>query len=481
MVKFIHPMKVRLIQVIFLLIAYSSAIDAQKIWTLEACVQRAIEKSLQAQNGDLLLRSSEIDIRQGRHARYPNLSAGANIGWNFGRTIDPTSNQFITETFFNNGLSLSSNVVLYNGNKINNSIRQAEANNKAALKDLEQIKRDISLNVASIYLNILFAKENLANAQRQLDLTKEQKNMIQKQITVGNLPENDILDVEAQIAMNEQTVTENKNLLDMQLLSLKQIMMLDIDDTIDVVVPEGIQVTTDPDLVTFDELFMNAERNQAALQADEMRIRSAELGQKLATADYLPSLFAGGQLRSNYSNKGFVIDGYNPVVVEQDIIFNGQQATIGIPQNVPVLKEQPYFDQINQNLSYGIGISASIPIYNNYSAKLGVQRAKLNLERAQLAYDQTRETLKITVGQAYADAKAAKRRFMAAQKTSETQTVVYENALRKFNAGNINVFELNRMKTSMESAETNFLIAKYDYIFRSRVLDFYMGKPIQLN
>ena len=465
---------------VFLLVTQST-LFGQKIWTLEACVNRAIENSFQVEGSRIALQNTEVDLRQANHGRYPNLSGSTNVGWNFGRTIDPTRNEFVTETFFNNGFSLNSNAILYNGGRITNSIKQSDANNKAALKDLDQSKRDISLSVSSIYLNILFAKENLQNATQQLSQTKDQLTLLNKQIAVGNRPENDRMEIEATIAQNEQTLVEAQNNLNIQLLNLKQALRINISESIDIASPPAIKIDTDPEIVTFDELYTSALRNQSSVHAEEMRVKSAFLGEKIAAAELIPSLFAGGSLRTNYSNKGFTprVTGvtYNP----NTVLINNQEVSVGFPSPIVELDRIPYFDQFTDNLSYGVGVSMNIPIYSNLANRSNVQRAKLNTSRAELAYEQVKETLKITVGQAHADAKAAKARFLATEKTKNAQNNVYNNAIKRFENGSTNVFELSRLKTLSDAAATNHLIAKYDYLFRTKVLDFYLGKPIQLN
>jgi len=211
-----------------------------------------------------------------------------------------------------------------------------------------------------------------------------------------------------------------------------------------------------------------------------MRVKSAQLGEKIAKAEFLPSIGAGGSLRTNYSNKGLNITGYESSIIEQTVFINNQEVTVGFPQQIPQTEKSPYFNQFSDNLSYGVGISMSIPIYNNYTAKAGLQRAQLNTERANLNLTQTKETLKITVGQALSDAKAAKARYLASERTKTAQNNLYNNAIKRFEIGNLNAFELTRLKTSMESSSINALIAKYDYLFRTKVLDFYLGKPIVL-
>lgn len=170
--------------------------------------------------------------------------------------------------------------MLFNSGRINNTIQQGISNNKASLKDLEQTKRDISLNVASLYLNILFAKENLQNAENQLNLTLEQLGQLNKQIAVGNRPENDKLDIEAQKATNEQTIVEARNNLTINMLNLKQLLRLDPDYDMDILTPGEMPVDTDPDIVTFSELYQSALNSQASVAANEMRVKSAQLGEK---------------------------------------------------------------------------------------------------------------------------------------------------------------------------------------------------------
>ena len=450
----------------------------QEIWTLEKCVNHAIDKSLQMQGSQLSMKNSEINVNEAQHARYPNLSASTNVAWNFGRTIDPTRNEFITETFFNNGFSLNSNVLLFNSGRINHSIQQSLINNKASLKDVEQTKRDIALNVASLYLNLLFAKENLQNAENQLNLTNSQLAQLNKQIAVGNRPENDRLDLEAQIANNEQTIVEARNNLNINMLNLKQLLRLDPDYNLDILTPAGLSIDSDPDLITFNELYLSALNNQASVAANDLRLKSAILGEKIARANLYPTVGAGGSLRTNYSNKGLSLKGYDDTVIEQTVFINNQEVKVGFPQQIPQLEKSPYFNQFTDNLSYAIGVSMNIPIYNNYSSKASIQRAQLNTEQASLNLDQTKETLKITVGQALSDAKAAKARYNASEKTKTAQINLYNNAIKRFEIGALNAFELTRLKTQMESSMINTIIAKYDYLFRTKVIDFYLGKPI---
>ncbi len=468
----------KLIIIALVVLACRPGLNGQKIWNLEACIRQAVEKSLQVESAVLAVENTEVTATQTQHSRFPTLNASTNATWNFGRTIDPTRNEFITETFFNNGVSLSTGVTLFNAGRISNSIKQSAMDNRAAVQNLEQVKRDIALNAATFYLNILFAKESIVNAQKQLAQTKNQQQLLEKQIAVGNRPENDRIELEAQLAANEQTLVEAENQFRLGTLNMKQLLRLPPEEAFDIEVPQNLGPSTDPDEVTFEILLQGAMATQPSVAASEWSWKSTILGEKIAASQLYPTIGVGGSLRSNYSNKGFDISGYDEQIINQTVYINGQEVTVGFPQNIPRIEQTPYISQFQDNLSYGFGVTMSIPIYNNYAARLGVQRAKLGQESARVNFEQVKESLKITVGQALNDAKATKARFIAAEKTRRAQQNLYNNAMKRFDNGGINTFELARIKMQVESAEINALISKYDYIFRTRVLDFYLGKGI---
>jgi outer membrane protein len=457
-----------------------SSINGQSTWSLQKCIDHALNNSLQVQASEYNMRLSEVNLMQSRNSRYPDLSANSNIGWNFGRSVDPTNNDFITETFFNNGFGLNSSVSIYNGGKINQSIKQAQTNAMASRSDMQQTQSNIALNVASIYLNTLLAKESLKNARKQLEITTTQGAAIQKQIAVGNRPENDMLDIQAQIAQNEQAIVDGINAEQINLLNLKQWLRLSPDEALDIEIPTGLEVTLDPDIITFSEVYASALKQQSSVEAAQLRVESAQIGEKIAKADYLPSFGGGLSARTNFSNKGRELVGFQNDYEDIDITFNGTPTTIGFPVSQAIFKNSTYFNQVSDNLSYGIGFQLNIPIYNNSVTKANVQRSQINTDRAKNDLDQVKETLKITVGQAIADAKAAKARYNASQKTLTAQENLYNNAIKRFDTGAINTFELTRLKSQMEASSINLINAKYEYLFRTKVIEFYLGRAIKL-
>lgn len=451
---------------------------SQKQFSLQECVNMAIEQNLQLESMDYNVENAEILLKQSRHVRYPNLSFGGNLGNNFGRTIDPTSNAFSTESILSNSFSLSSGVLLFNGFRINNTIEQSKLNTLAWKKDRQQLERDISLNVASAYLNVLFAKENITIAENQLTQTISQRESIEKMIRIGNSPENAIFDLDAQVAQNEQNVVTARNSLDLSLLTLRQLMRLDVNTPLDILTPP---VSVEDDylsLVTYDEILEKGLQNQVGLEAARLRIDAAKSGEKIAEAGYYPSLSMGFNLVSNFSNRFQQVERYESRQIDQDIVFNGQNVTIGFIQDVPVFSPIPYFEQMNNNLSYGIGLSLNVPIYSNYSVKGAALRSKISTATAKNNYEIQKDNVKVTVTQSYAEAKAARARYDAAMKSLTAQERVYNASLKRFETGGLNSYDLVRFKTLYDTAESNALIAKYDLFFRLKVLDFYLGRPI---
>jgi len=473
---------------LFMFLGLATQLSSQEVWSLEECVKHSIENSIAIEQSKQGIAFAEIDYKQSKQERYPNLNGNINVNWNFGRSIDPTTNEFITTTFFSNNYGFNSNALLFNGFRIKNSIKQSEINLAAAESDTEQVERDIALQVAANFLNVLFAKENISLAEKQLVLSQQQLNQINKLIASGARPAAERLNLEAQIAQSEQMLIGSQNSLDIAYLNLKQVLRLDPDYQLEIEIPEDVPFSTDPDLITFNEAFKMALLNRPDLVASDLRIESAELGVDIAKAFNYPSISAGGSLGTVYSNQARSITGTNLETFEQDIVISSNDptfpiqdvsATIASQQLSPIFENTGFSTQIDENISYGFGIGVSVPIYNRGSTKAGIQRAELNATTARLQKEQITETLKITVQQAIADARAAKKKKEASAKSLEAQKLAFENAEKRLKIGATNTFEWDSQKTQLENAETTNLIDKYDYLFKIKVLEFYLGKPLK--
>ena len=450
---------------------------SQEVWTLEQCIQKAWENNLNLKTGEINTKSADISIKIAKHARYPNLSASNDIYWNFGRTIDPTSNAFTTSTFFRNGIGVNTGATLFNGFAINNTLKQSKIDKVAVEEDLLQLKNDIGLEVASYYLNALFAKENIVIAQSNLDLTGANLTRTKSLVQSGARPANEVLDIDAQIATDEQSLIVAKNNYTVAIMQLKQVM--NTSENFDVTPPSNISLETNPEIITIDELYTSALKTQHSVMADEQRVKSADLGIKIAKGQLYPTINVGGNLGSNYSNQFLRVIGGNEDIIEQEIIFNGVRTSIGLPTFIPQTEKAPYFYQLDKNLSYGAGLSVNIPILTNYRTSGNIERAKLNRESAAIKYDNTKLALRLTVQSALTDAQAALAKYEAAEKSLNAQQLAYDNTVKRFDIGAINAFDLSTAKTRLDNAKNNLLLAKYDNIFRNKILDFYLGKALR--
>lgn len=473
---------------LFILLGIVNQGVSQEVWSLEECVRHSIENSIAIEQSKQGIAFAEIDYNQSKKERHPSLNGNLNVNWNFGRSIDPTTNEFITTTFFSNNYGLNSNALLFNGFRVKNSIKQSEINLAAAESDTEQVERDLALQVAANFLNVLFAKENITLAEKQLDLSMQQLDQINKLIASGARPAAERLNLEAQIAQSEQMLITSRNSLDIAYLNLKQVLRLDPDYDLIVEIPEDVPYTTDPDLITFNEAYKSALSNRPDLRASDLRIESAELGVEIAKAFNYPSITAGGSIGTAYSNQARSVTGTSFETFEQDIVissndpalpFQDVAATIESQQISPIFGKTGFTTQIDENISYGFGIGINVPIYNKGTTKAGIQRAKLNTITNRLQKEQLTETLKITVQQSIADARAAKKKMEASKKSLEAQKLAFENAEKRLAIGATNTFEWDSQKTQLENAEVTHLIDRYDYLFKIKVLEFYLGKPLK--
>ncbi len=470
----------KLFSTLFCVMFISFAGSAQEIWSLEKCVNTALITNLRLKSAGINSANTKVNVRQNENQKYPNLSLGAGGNLNFGRSIDPTSNQFVQTAFLANNLSLNTRVLLYNGGRLKNSVLQSNLDAKSAGLNEEQIKRDIVLEVSTNYLNALLNKENIALARNRKIQTQLQLDFINKLIEFGTRPENEVFDLEAQLATDDQSLVQAQNNFEIALLRLKQAMNVDINTPIDINVNISIDDLTDPLSVDINDLYNRGQANQVSLKAREISVESAQMAEKIAKAGYYPTISLGGSLSTNISNKGQKLEGFRTEVFNQNIVFNNLPATIGLEQSVPVFVPANYFNQFNSNLGYGFGLSVSVPIYSNYNVTAGVERAKLRTEQSKIELSQEKQLVLANVTQAYTDAKGSKATFLATEKTLEAQKKAFEVARKRYEAGTINNFDFTQQKNRIDIAELNFLNAKYDYIFRTKVLDFYLGKTIKL-
>ncbi len=481
-------------KILIILIAWSCASLAQaqdaSQWTLERCIDYAQKNNISVKQGEVSVRNNELALKQTELSRYPTVDASTSGGLNFGRSIDRTTNSFQLGQSGFNSVSISLGGVIYNGGRINNTIEQNKLDRDASKADQEQVIQNLALNVATNYLQILLAEEQLINTQKRIEQGKSQLLQMDKLIQAGTRPQNDRLDILAQMARNDQATVAAQNNLDLAYLNLKQVMQLDPSTDMKVSKP-NINIPTGNDLegVTLNSVFSTAVGRQPQIKAGELRQKSAEIGVRLARSGRLPSISWFGNLSTNYSTLARdILPGgiLKDVPSSLKVIIPPSTTpititTFGDRYSNPIEVKKSYFSQLGSNFGQGVGISVSVPIYDQGRTNINEERTRLNTLNVQLSNQLTQNRLKNDIQVAIANARAAKKQYEASEKAAYASRIAYENIEKKFKVGASNTFELTSAKNTWDSTETDLIVAKYDYIFKLKVVDFYQGKRLILN
>jgi outer membrane protein len=472
---------------LFFSIFYSAGM-AQQAWDLQRCIDFAMQNNIAVKQTRLNIDRAEIGYDQSRLDLLPNLNAGATHGYNWGQRIDPFTNQFATNQVRTNNLFLSSSLDLFNGFSKRNNVRQSETDLAASQYDLERIKNDISLQICLAYLQVLLNKENVLVSENQVAITAEQEARMQKLVDAGQEPQGNLFDIQSQLAQEELALVNNKNGVKLSLLNLTQLLQLSREEAqqFDVVKPDltsaGMELISDE---AYD-IYLRAKQSMPQIMAADMRRQSAEHALSAARGNYQPSLSLSGSVGSGYSgaNRVQVGDGTN-----LGFVPIGQ--VVGTNQTVVTLQEQTllsdadfevksFGDQLVDNFNRNLQFNLNIPIFNGAQVRSNVNRAKINQLDADLTYADISNQLRFEIEQAHADAKASLNSYIANDKAVRALAESFKYAEVRFEQGVINAVDFNNIKTQYTNAQSASLQAKYDFVFRTKILDFYLGKPITL-
>lgn len=424
---------------------------AQEAWSLQKCISHAKQNNLSLRQSQIAVSQAELTEKGSRMAKMPSINASTNLGFQYGRNIDPTTNDFINTRIGFNNWSVNADAILYNGGAIKNTIKQSEFDLAAAKEDANTQFQNIALQMASAYLSILLAKEQVTIAQQAISQTKEQLSTIDKRINAGTVPKADRLDLLAQIARNEQTLIQAENSVAINYLTLKNILELEPDYNLEIIIPtEIMEIQESSEAYALGAVYTQATNTQASIKASEARMKSAELGVPIAKAGMLPIVRAFAGLDTRFSNAS-------------------------------LFQSDPYFNQLDNNFGQNIGLQLNIPIYNKHRNSINIERARLDIINAEVQNKQAKQQLKADVQNAIANASAARLELTASERSLEAAKAAFDNSQKRYDLGAINTLDLTTAKTNLDTAELNVARAKYDYIFRLKIIDFYMGKDLNLN
>ncbi|RPD95990.1 TolC family protein [Aureibaculum marinum] len=445
-------MKVIFSTLITLFVVATALAQNNKKWTLKECIDYALEHNISIRQNEKLVESSEQDVISAKGNFLPSLGASTNA--NFSAGLSANQEGILKNTNnFSSSFNLSSGGTIFNGYRNLNIYKQAQLGVESSKMDLQKIEDDISLFVVNAYLNILFAKENLAVAQTQLEISRKQVEVTQAQVEAGVKPRGDLLNAESVVAADAQNVVTQENALDLALLSLAQLLQLPSENfdiaIIDVGTPSGLMLYDNSNIV-----YEKALENRAEIAKAKLMVDNADLNIKIAKGAYLPTLSYSLGASTSYFHQ------FNNLFTNQ--------------------VNASFADQFSDRFQYGGGVSLSIPIFNRNQTKANVNKSIINKSLSELDLENQKLQLKETIERAYLDAKAASKSYEVAKISLDAQKEAFKNAEESYNLGAMTSFEFDEVRSRLVNAESTLIRAKFDYVFKIKVLEFYYGEELAL-
>lgn len=439
----------------FLFCLPAGAQDTPKQWSLEECIRYAIENNIDLKQRELEQRSREVDLHTSKYSWLPSVNASINENLGFGRS-ESVDGLIVDRNSANTTAGIQLSMPIFDGLKIPNDIAARKLDLKAAIETLNKAKEDLSINVASYYLQVLYNKEMLKIAQLQVDLSAEQVTKTEALYNSGKVPESQLYDIKAQLAKDEVTLTESENNVKLALLDLMQSLELERAgksfDVLDPATGDAVERYMSSIIPPPDQVYDNAVTFKPQIKEQQYLLESQKKTLRIAQAGYYPKLnFSAGYSTGYYHNFG---DGeYN---------------------------NPPFSDQLKNNGQKSIGLSLSIPIFNRFQVRNSVRSARININNRELMMENTKKSLYKEIQQAYYNATAAQEKYISSDKSVDASKSAFSYAEERYGAGKSTVFEYSEAKMKYAQSLAEQTQAKYNFIFRAKILDFYNGTPITL-
>ncbi|MBV9962377.1 MAG: TolC family protein [Parafilimonas sp.] len=464
-----------------LLLFFSKTLFAQDTWDLRRCVDYAMANNITVLQADVQARQAALQTKLARGQSIPTIGFNTQAGYQFGRNIDPTTNLFTNQKIFFQSYTLQGNITLFNFFSIKNNITASQKDEEAYKLGVGKARNDIALNVAAAYLQTLLSLEQANIAKAQIEQTTAQLENTKKLVNAGSMPELNAAQLEAQLATDSSNYISALGTADQNRIQLIALMNLDESTPFNVATPDVDKIPV-PSLSELDPAYVYqlAISTQPLQQSDSMFIVANEYAVKSARGAMYPALSVFGQLSTNYSST--YRQYFTKANTGNDTLFSNTAGVFSlIPRNPSTVIKQPsYFNEIgNDNFSQAVGLQINVPILNGRQLRNSYERAKLNLENSKLQLRSDNLTLQQNIYTAYSNAVSALAKFNSSTKAVQTQQYAYDLGTKRYNIGLMSTIDYITLQTSLTTAKINQASAKYDYIFKMKVLEFYKGQGVQ--
>ncbi|KAF2337405.1 TolC family protein [Flavobacterium ginsenosidimutans] len=445
--------------VIAMLFSFGLTGQAQsKKWTLEECVRYALENNITVKLSELDVKNAEIDKRGALGNYLPSVNGSASHSWNIGLNQDVTTGILRNQTTQYSSVGLNAGVDIYKGLQNQNTMRKAKLSIIASHYQLLKMQEDISLNVASAFLQILSNKEDLKVKTEQLAIDEKRFARSEEMVKAGTIPRGDLFDLKATVATDKQNIAVSENNLLISKLSLAQLLQL--KEFADFDVADDTNVADENNILAQSpiEIYNKAKETRTELKLAQTNLEIAEKNVAIAKGAYQPTLsgFYGFNTRASYSDQVKLDASGNPYTVGPD----------------------PIFQQFSDNKGHNFGLQLNVPIFNGFSVKNNVERNKVSLEKSKIDLEQKSLDLQRNVYTAFTDARGALNTYESATVTLEARQQAYNYAKEKYDVGLMNSFDFTQAQTLLTNAQSDVIRTKYDYMFKIKILEFYFGIPI---
>lgn len=424
------------------LMVESGAQSAEE-WSLEQCISYALEHNTDIATGQLEVESGKVNLNSARMSRLPELSASLGGNVYFGRSPSRDAS-YIDNSQISGSLGISANVPVYQGLRIKHEIDKAKIDFEAATHNLELARKNISLNIASLFLQVMYDKELVSIAESQLELSSSQLKLYRGQYESGRVSRSEVVRNESLVAADRASLTQNENTYVLALLDLRQAMNL--PDSIAIVpVMKDMEVPRIEEIPALSQIYDQSVRLHPSIKYAEASLESSLLALKSAKSSYQPTVyFSAGYGNSVYSNL-------------TDKSMNTS-----------------FWNQLQGNGNEYIGLSISIPIFSRNTVRNNVKLSKLNVTRQELVLSESQKALKKEIEQAYYGAIAAYSTLNSSQKALEAALLAFENEKASLESGKSDMYDYANAKAEVEKAQATLAHSKYDFILRVKILRFYM-------
>ncbi|MCX6352267.1 MAG: TolC family protein [Bacteroidetes bacterium] len=452
--------------------------QAQDKFNLQQLIEYALTHSTQIQRGVGLVKQSEADFKTTQAGILPSLNASVSNNYNFGRAIDPTTNQFSTERTQTNYYSLSSDVLLFNGLQRMNQLRQVKWQKESSTYSLQKTKDDIALTVANYYLQILMLTEREKQVENQLANSKNAWEKMKILVANGAQAQSKELEAEAQKATDEVTLIDIQNQLKNVYRNLKQYINYDITKELQLELikpPLDEAVYTNADL---DKAINERYKELPAVKQAEANFTASKYALQAANGGFFPKLYASGSLHSGYSSSALKISGFTPAGYQPIGFLVTDSTPVISPKYNYLTQKVKYGTQLDNNFGQSAGLSLNIPIFNGLQQHHTMQTAKINLHNADLTLTEAKNKVRYDIYQAYESIEMTRKKYIAAKLRYDLQAKLFEKIDLSYQQGVAGYYEWNTARTNLNSSQSEALQATYEYIFQKKVFEFYLGKAV---